>query len=230
MIRVSGLKEQIDEGVGELSPDGMTPSEQLTRDRQSGCGRCSSSRSLTLKTCSAGAWQMKRITIEPYNSLNAKEKKLDKYFRNNLFPILTPQSVDSSHPFPYISNLSLNLGLFIEPNRTRHANESQASFPAESALRASSCRRRVPRLIPIRRKERTLRPARRGHRRQRARAFPEHEDERGIPFPRDARCRYRASRGRGRRSAANARARTAAAPRSAFRSGSRSSARCPTRW
>jgi polyphosphate kinase len=40
------------------------------------------------------------ISVEPYRSLPAKDKKkLDKYFRDNLFPILTPQSVDSSHPF-----------------------------------------------------------------------------------------------------------------------------------
>ncbi len=117
MIRVSGLMEQIAEGIGELSPDGLTASEQLAeiykrlrpmRDRQVSY----------LKETIFPALADNGITIEPYTGLNTKEKKLlDKYFRNNLFPILTPQSVDASHPFPYISNLSLNLGLFIEPNR-----------------------------------------------------------------------------------------------------------------
>ncbi len=117
MIRVSGLKEQIAEGIGELSPDGMTASEQLREIYQR--LRPMLKRQVTcLKETILPTLAKNGITIEPYAKLNAKEKKnLDKYFRNNLFPILTPQSVDSSHPFPYISNLSLNLGLYIEPDR-----------------------------------------------------------------------------------------------------------------
>ena len=117
MIRVSGIKEQIAEGIGEETPDGMSPREQLREI----CGRlrpmidkqvASLHESLLPELANVG------VTVEPYESLNPKEqKKLNKYFRDNLFPILTPQSVDSSHPFPYISNLSLNLGLFIEPDR-----------------------------------------------------------------------------------------------------------------
>src|SRR5215203_5427803 len=114
MIRVSGLKEQIAEGVSELSYDGLTPTEQLREvgkrlrpmlKRQVGY----LNESVLPELAAAG------IRVEPYKSLNAKDrKKLDHYFRDNLFPILTPQSVDSSHPFPYISNLSLNIGLFID--------------------------------------------------------------------------------------------------------------------
>lgn len=117
MIRVSGLKEQIEEDVAEPSPDGLSPQEQL---REIG----KRLRPLLKKQVSylhqTVLPELARhgITVEPYRSLDAKDKKkLDKYFRDNLFPILTPQSVDSSHPFPYISNLSLNIGLFIEPNR-----------------------------------------------------------------------------------------------------------------
>ncbi len=117
MIRVSGLKEQIEEGVADLSYDGLTPTEQL---REVGKRLRPMLRkqvgylhdTVLPQLADAG------ITVEPYKSLNVKDKKrLDKYFRDNLFPILTPQSVDSSHPFPYISNLSLNIGLFIEPDR-----------------------------------------------------------------------------------------------------------------
>lgn len=117
MIRVSGLKEQIEEGVGELSPEGLSPTEQLKEVRYRLRPMLRKQASYLAKSvfptlAKAG------IKIEPYRSLSAKERKrLDKYFHDNIFPILTPQSVDSSHPFPYISNLSLNLGLFIEPNR-----------------------------------------------------------------------------------------------------------------
>ena len=117
MIRVSGLKEQIAEGIGELSPDGLTASEQLNEiyrrlrpmlKKQVSC----------LQESILPGLRKNGISIETYADLGAKEKRaLDKFFRNNLFPILTPQSVDASHPFPYISNLSLNLGLYIEPDR-----------------------------------------------------------------------------------------------------------------
>jgi polyphosphate kinase len=117
MIRISGLKEQIEEGVSDLSFDGLTATEQLReigkRLRPMLKKQVSYLRDTVLPELAAAG-----ITVEPYKSLNAKDKKkLEKYFRDYLFPILTPQSVDSSHPFPYISNLSLNLGLFIEPNR-----------------------------------------------------------------------------------------------------------------
>jgi len=117
MIRVSGLKEQIEENVAERSLDGLSAAEQLKEigkrlkpllKRQVGY----------LHQTVLPELEKVGLTVEPYRSLPAKEKKkLEKYFRDNLFPILTPQSVDSSHPFPYISNLSLNIGLFIEPNR-----------------------------------------------------------------------------------------------------------------
>jgi len=117
MIRVSGLKEQIDEGISELSPDGMTAEDQLDELRKR--LRPMLKRQVNhLQQTVLPELKKAGLTIEPYKGLNAKDrKKLDKYFRDNLFPILTPQSVDSSHPFPYISNLSLNIGLFIEPDR-----------------------------------------------------------------------------------------------------------------
>ncbi|MBP6004152.1 MAG: polyphosphate kinase 1 [Pyrinomonadaceae bacterium] len=117
MIRVSGLKEQVSEGISELSPDGMTAEDQLTELRKR--LKPMLKRQVShLHQDVLPALEKAGITIESYKTLNAKDKKrLDKYFRDNLFPILTPQSVDSSHPFPYISNLSLNLGLFIEPDR-----------------------------------------------------------------------------------------------------------------
>lgn len=117
MIRISGIKEQIEEGVSDLSFDGLTAAEQLRevgkRLRPMLKKQVSYLRDTVLPELAAAG-----ITVERYASLNTKDKKkLEKYFRDYLFPILTPQSVDSSHPFPYISNLSLNLGLFIEPHR-----------------------------------------------------------------------------------------------------------------
>lgn len=148
MIRVSGVKEQIEEGVRELSPDGLTAAEQL---REIGkrlrpmLKRQVSYLNVTVMPELAKAG----ITVEPYKSLSLKDKKrLDKYFRDNLFPILTPQSVDSSHPFPYISNLSLNLGLFIEPNR-QYTQKSLKHLFRQRRFTRIKLPPTVPRLIPI---------------------------------------------------------------------------------
>ncbi len=148
MIRVSGIMEQIAEGIGELSPDGMTASEQLAeiyerlrpmRERQVSY----------LKETVLPALAKNGITIEPYAGLDVKEKKLlDKYFRNNLFPILTPQLVDASHPFPYISNLSLNLGVYVEPNRASTQANLRHLFRQKRFTRIK-LPPSAPRLIPI---------------------------------------------------------------------------------
>lgn len=148
MIRVSGLKEQIEEGISEPSVDGMTALEQL---REIGRRlRPMLKRQASYLTQSVlPELERSGIRIEPYKSLVAKErKKLDKYFRDNLFPILTPQSVDSSHPFPYISNLSLNLGLFIEPNRQATQPNLKHLFRQKRFTRIK-LPPTVPRLIPI---------------------------------------------------------------------------------
>jgi polyphosphate kinase len=148
MIRVSGLKEQIEENVSELSLDGLTALEQLKeigkRLRPLLKKQVSYLHETVLPELAAAG-----ITVEPYKSLDIKDrKKLDKYFRDYLFPILTPQSVDSSHPFPYISNLSLNIGLFIEPNRNFTQPNLKHLFKQKRFTRIK-LPPTVPRLVPI---------------------------------------------------------------------------------
>lgn len=148
MIRVSGLKEQIEENVIEPSPDGLTPREQLDEI-------CRRLRPMLKKQISFlhenifPALTEAGVTIESYKNLEAKEqKRLDKYFRDNLFPILTPQAVDASHPFPYISNLSLNLGLVIEPDEAFTPKKLRHLFRQKRFARIK-LPPSVPRLIRI---------------------------------------------------------------------------------
>ena len=152
MIRVSGLKEQLAEGIGGLSPDGMTASEQL-KEIQKRLRPMLKRHAGILQNDLLPALRTAGIAIEPYADLKANEKKqLAKYFHDNLFPILTPQSVDSSHPFPYISNLSLNLGLYIEPDRAATQPNLKHLFKQKRFARIK-LPSTVSRLIPISRKQ-----------------------------------------------------------------------------
>ncbi|MFY9607499.1 MAG: polyphosphate kinase 1 [Blastocatellia bacterium] len=145
MIRVSGLKEQLDEGVTELSLDGMTPAAQLKlinerlRPLLAEQMRCLNDELLP-ELSSAG------IVITPYRALSDRERRaLNAYFMDNVFPVLTPQAVDPGHPFPYISNVSLNVAVMIEPE----ARDAGASAVDGSRFARVKVPPLVPRLVPI---------------------------------------------------------------------------------
>lgn len=148
MIRVSGLKETSEEGVTELSPDGMTPDKQLTEIR---------SRLLRLLKEQMRCWKsdilpalaQSGIAISPYGSLSEPEKEsLNHYFMRRIFPILTPQAIDPGHPFPYISGLSLNLGLMVGPIRAHGITQSLTGKPDPRFTRIK-IPPLVPRLVPV---------------------------------------------------------------------------------
>ena len=114
MIRVSGLRRQLKAGVLEAPPDGMTPGEQLAAIRSDllpllmrghECWRAD----LTLKLRDNG------INVLAYSELKAKQRKLlRRYFEREVFPVLTPLAFDPGHPFPHISNLSINLAVVVK--------------------------------------------------------------------------------------------------------------------
>jgi polyphosphate kinase len=144
MIRVSGLKEEVEEGVMDPSPDGMTPAEQLreisTRLRPMIAEQMSCLREDVLpKLASHG------VAIIPYAELSKRERRqADDYFLTKVFPVLTPQAVDPGHPFPYISNLSLNLGLTVEPSPGGAPSVAMGRRFARIKLPQT-----IPRLVPV---------------------------------------------------------------------------------
>lgn len=144
MIRISGLKQQIESKVTELSPDGMTPAAQLKgvnqrlRPMVAEQMRC-------LKEEILPALAAEGIIITPYRALSEYERRrLNEYFLDNVFPVLTPQAVDPSHRFPYISNLSLNLGMFVE--KVEQATGSLITTPSFIRVKVPPL---VPRLVPV---------------------------------------------------------------------------------
>jgi len=111
MIRVSGLRQQVLAGAVALPPDGMTPAEQLAAIRE---------RLLPMLDQGARCWaddlkpqlEQTGIRIRPYDDLNSAERTwLTEYFLREVFPVLTPLVFDPGHPFPQISNLSVNLAV-----------------------------------------------------------------------------------------------------------------------
>jgi polyphosphate kinase len=147
MIRVSGLKEKFSSGV-RLSADGMTPQEQLAEIRVRVLEMIAEQ---TRCLCDEVLPELAEngIEIASYDSLNDIERrKLDEYFNEKIYPILTPQAVDPGHPFPYISGGSLNIGLVIKPKVNRRVARTLYKMGDDFFVRIK-IPRFTPRLIPI---------------------------------------------------------------------------------
>jgi polyphosphate kinase len=113
MVRVSGLKRQALKGALKTPPDGMTPNEQLAEirievekllKRYSKCWN----EEIILDLFTAG------IMIKKVEDLDKDQYNyVSDYFDNNIFPTLTPLAMDFAHPFPFISNICLNLAVIV---------------------------------------------------------------------------------------------------------------------
>ncbi len=119
MIRVSGLKQQIAAGVTKLSPDGLTPDEQVQEIRRTLLPILERKRILFLDIL-LPALAEQGIHVLSYDQLDPHQRAATTdYFNQQVFPVLTPLAFDPSHPFPHISNLSLNLAVVIQDNGRR---------------------------------------------------------------------------------------------------------------
>jgi polyphosphate kinase len=147
MIRVSSLKEKYGDKV---SPDGMTPTEQLAEirtlllemfDAQMRC----------LREEILPELSQQGIVIASFDSLSEDERQtLSEYFKRKIYPVLTPQAVDPSHPFPYISGGSLNLGLVVKPNVKRRIQKAIYRYNvSEEFFVRIKIPHSVPRFIPV---------------------------------------------------------------------------------
>jgi len=113
-VRVAGLKEQVAARISKTPPDGMSPRAQLAAIRQeveAQAARLSAvhSRQLVPELSDEGVHILRVDQLDVEEAKKAKEE-----FENRIFPVLTPLAVDPSHPFPYISNLSLSLAVLVD--------------------------------------------------------------------------------------------------------------------
>jgi len=128
-IRVSGLEEQVDAGVAATTPDGMTPPAQLEAIRERVIALQERAVSLVFGDLFP-ALEKERLRLTHWEQLSDADKEfLGRRFRERIFPVLTPLSVDPSHPFPYISNLSLNLAAAIRDPLTGERRFARVKIP-----------------------------------------------------------------------------------------------------
>jgi polyphosphate kinase len=113
MVRVASLKSQQDAGITTLSDDGLTPLQQLEAIQKK-------LRPLLELQQQHYRHSLKRhlreygIDLIDYTNLNQQQREwVDGRFKRSIFPVLTPLAVDPSHPFPFISNLSLNVAVLV---------------------------------------------------------------------------------------------------------------------
>jgi polyphosphate kinase len=133
MVRIAAIAEQIEAQVSPLTPDGRTPSEQLSVT-SARVQQLVTQQHQHFETVLRPAMLEQGIYLLDYFDLNQEQGSyLQSYFEEQIFPVLTPLAVDPGHPFPYISNLSLNLAVVI-----KHPDTGEELF----------ARVKVPKVLP----------------------------------------------------------------------------------
>lgn len=139
MVRVAGLMQQVAADITDVPADGMTPKEQLAAIRKrvranlKVAHRCY--RNIRSKLADTG------IFIHAYTKLaKTQQQGINEYFKNEIFPVLTPLAFDPGRPFPHISSLSLNLAVLVR--NPESGAEYFARIKVPNAL---------PRLVPVKR-------------------------------------------------------------------------------
>ncbi len=140
MVRVSGLKQQVFLGITERPPDGLTPREQLVAIHNILTPLFKEMMAIWRDTIYPEL-EKAGIRIENYEEIKKKQQRnLSKYFEAEIFPVLTPLAFDPGHPFPHISNLSLNLAVAIRDPETDDTHFARVKVPST-----------LPRLVPLKR-------------------------------------------------------------------------------
>jgi polyphosphate kinase len=115
MVRVAGLQEQLETNPESLSPDGLTAETQLKLISERLRPLLKLQTDCLLHELLPGLQKFGVRLVAPHDLAAGERENLERFFAERVFPILTPLAVDPGHPFPYISNISLNLGILLKP-------------------------------------------------------------------------------------------------------------------
>src|SRR5918999_247236 len=139
MVRVAGLHDQVDAGIDARGPDGLSPSDTIDRIAE---------RTRELGHRHSRQWEdhvrpalaEHGIRVIDCGECDAPElEKIDRQFSEEIFPVLTPLAVGPGRPFPYISNLSLSLAVWLRDPVSRTETFARVKVPKEV----------LPRFVPI---------------------------------------------------------------------------------
>lgn len=137
MVRVSGIRRQVLSHITTVDPAGLTPREELARIRKLSLELYTEAQGFLRRKLLPGL-KREGIHVLDYARLNDTQRaRADSYFREVIHPVLTPLAVDPGHPFPHISNLSLNLAIVV---RDPKGHERFARLKVPDTL---------PRLVPL---------------------------------------------------------------------------------
>ena len=137
-VRVAGLEDQVAAGLRTRSPDGMGPSEQLTAITERATELVARHSGYFLDRIGP-ALTAAGVVLSDWHTLDEQDRAhLGEVFERGIFPVLTPLAVGQGHPFPYISNLSLNLVVLVANPFTGEERMARVKVPSL-----------LPRLVPL---------------------------------------------------------------------------------
>lgn len=138
MVRVAGLKRRIDSGIAVPSAAGLSPRQQLRAISETAHRLQDEHAHYAIDTI-LPELEKERIVLLTWDKLTSSEQeRLSRYYRQQVFPVLTPLAVDPAHPFPYISGGSINLAVIVENPASGKSHFARVKIPGN-----------LPRLVPV---------------------------------------------------------------------------------
>ena len=138
MVRVAGLKRRIDSGIAVPSAAGLSPRQQLRAISETAHRLQNEHAHYAIDTI-LPELEKEHIVLLTWDKLTSTEQeRLSRYYRQQVFPVLTPLAVDPAHPFPYISGGSINLAVIVENPASGKSHFARVKIPGN-----------LPRLVPV---------------------------------------------------------------------------------
>jgi len=135
MVRVASLKAQVEAGITKKSIDGLTPKEQLIKINKE-VKKLTTLQESYVNNELNNELKEKGVILKKYKNLSENERNwCNNYFTSSIFPLLTPLVVDPAHPFPFISNLSLNLAALIRDGEDSKNQFVRVKIPTKNINR-----------------------------------------------------------------------------------------------
>ena len=138
MVRVAGLKRRIDSGIAVPSAAGLSPRQQLRAISETAHRLQNEHAHYAIDTI-LPELEKEHIVLLTWDKLtSAEQERLSRYYRQQVFPVLTPLAVDPAHPFPYIYGGSINLAVLVENPASGKSHFARVKIPGN-----------LPRLVPV---------------------------------------------------------------------------------